>query len=985
MFTLLFLINLFDPSFTILDGSLLSTSTAQSCATIQGRTDSNSNAGSSSTTQCDTATVMQIELSPDNQGGAVRFLFQNTGQSTYSGKGQPRCDNENPGTCVGSDPFYVVFNVTPILVSHALDLVNLEVPFAYARSTTITRSAAHSGSSKHGGPYPNVAVDTCGPTITYNMDDYTQCNQHVYFSQDGDNDKVSVCAFMSGIDLELEWEDDTGFCTRNESYFSLKEDFRRTNGNVPDEEFLTCKDFEFDSQFEQCMPNFPNPVSLCPCSGGSTQIKDNSNPSLSYDVAPITVCQSGTCVGTCGSAIAVEPGEWCGNTPYDECCNTTDTNNVCTNTGQLHRCLKAQPTGATNNKDHFCYYYDLNIQFRCSWYGKISNRVGGLDFNAYCGSCDYVTSGYFDPTYNQGDSPRIRDPRACDCDAYFVEKNYMVAPLCNTYVIRNPPRLEYTVETYFTDLDGNPIPGSLMTVGSGWGPDSTVEQVTTLPLSQYTPDGFALTRIVSADSPTGKKSSTLDGYVVVCDNGIHPSCGTNTENIEKANLPTANIQTSTPDGRTNPWAGDRFDDTEAKVTFSDQIFRFANELAQRLYNATTPTNATDTFNGLWHYYVEGRDTPKYGVGCGQIGWSPAGDTLASTAETICNGPIGTCVPGSDTTQFGEAIEPPCSVAADFYNYIVNYGGTYANQEDRQNGIGCRTPAPNLRKIPKHVPLDWDPIVPNYWLHRERYFKEDRSLNDLTIRIELSIAADFEGEIITQAPGEINAEPQDCTIYRDEGTGRVKVSVDNTGTQSAEYVLVANCTQGVIESPEGGVPFSQPPGIGGSDNVRTIPLTIFPDAILIPSQAQIDAGEIIPSCNVSLFPSGLIIQNHPLDTAVNIPCEVVFAYANVDPAQPIIHSSTINDVVEQSIGSTCKTIDPFCGWWWKGDSGLFPPFVHNLLIVFLILLIISLLVWAITVLISRATAEAVEAAAIESSINEQRTRTNALLWKAEKNI
>ena len=105
-----------------LDGTILSTSEAQSCATIIDST-------GKANMQCDQATVMQVELSPNSEGGAIKFLFQNTAQSESVGGGRPKCDDQNPGTCIGTDPFYVEFLVSPIIVSYSIDLYGLEVPF----------------------------------------------------------------------------------------------------------------------------------------------------------------------------------------------------------------------------------------------------------------------------------------------------------------------------------------------------------------------------------------------------------------------------------------------------------------------------------------------------------------------------------------------------------------------------------------------------------------------------------------------------------------------------------------------------------------------------------------------------------------------------------------------------------------------------------------------------------------------------------------
>ncbi len=914
-----------------LDGTLLSTSPAQSCATIY-----DSSGGSKM--QCNQATVMQLELLPDNEGGAIQFLFQNNGQQQAGGgPGTPVCDNQNPGTCVGGEPFYVNVQVSKLLVSYPLDLVGLEVPFGYAYSSTVTRSAGHGKSTESSGPYPDDVLDQCGPTVTYNLQDFTQCNQIDEFAANNQPEIYSECIMMSSVDKSQAWKSNGGdYCSKTLN--NLTADYRRENGVIPDREHLTCKEINYESSMDACMPNFPNPVSLCPCAGGYDTVTSSQG---TMSVVPITVCKSGTCAGTCGSAITVSPGGWCGGQDPSSCCNITDPNSICINTNQQHRCLKCQPMGSQKDKKHYCYYLDLHIQFRCGWTNFFTNPTG-LDLTPWCGSGDYVSGGWFDPTYNDADSLRYRDARECNCDADFLEIMYPVAPLCNTYVIRNPPRFEYTVTVSFTDLDGNYIPGSTMVTGSGWSSNNTYPPSNTLPQSQYTPDGFALTRILSTDSSTGKKTTELNGFIVMCNNGNNPACTVSMTNITKSNLPTSNIQTSQPDGRTNPWDGGYFTEDEAKVPLPDMVFRYANVNFVDPNNPTT-TSITQKEQAAWWYYVPEINTKNYGRGCGQVGMFPNGDSDPATANTMCNGPIGTCIPGVDTLMTGSVSDPPCNVAADFYHYVKAQGGTYSTYQQKQAGsTSCPEQVSSKFRIkPPHVPLDWDPVTPQYWVHAGRLFKEnDANVASVSIRTTLSIAADFIGEVITQAPGTINAEPQQCVLYVDSGTGALTVSVNNLGTQSAQYILRANCTEGIIMANADGLTFSQGPGVGGSSNTQVLLLSVETTVQLTPTADEAAAGDVIPSCNALLYPSGVVIQDRPMSTANNIPCIVSFGWLPTNPnGEPPHFGEAIGQYVPVVQGSTCGIFTPLCYLVYPHRQNFFSPLQILIITVFVAIFIV----------------------------------------------
>ena len=935
----------------LLDGSLLGDGATQSCTNIYG------NDGDASL-QCNQATVLELELTANSEGGGIAFLFQNTKQNSVGGgPGSPACDGDNPGTCVGAEPFFVNITVGKIQLSYSLDVVGIEAPFAYAYSSCLTRSAGRGDKSNKGGAYPDTVLDECGPTMSYNTEDFNRCDDDGY-AMDKNNDLYSECIFMCAIDKQRAYDLDDkgkprkpGFCS--ETTNSLDKDYRAIGGRA-EREHLACKEIDFEEDDRVCFPHFPIPKSLCPCAGGANMIAPIDKPSddgTAY--VPATVCKSGTCAGTCGTAINVNADALkCDGIPPDECCDATDPTNFCANTGQKHRCLKCQPQGRTNKDRHYCYYMDLNIQFRCSWSGHFSQPDNVVSFEDWCGTGDYVSGGWFDPTHSKADSARFRESRTCNCDASFVEKIYPVAPLCNTYIIRNPARLEYEMTVTFSNLNGELIQGSQMTVGSGWASHNVFPPNITLPLSQFTSDGFALTRIISADSATGKQSNDLHGLIVMCDNGNNPSCTISSTDTDKGKLPSTGVRTSSGDCRTNPWTATNnddgttplFTDNEARVPLPDMIYRYANSLGVGEGKENGQVQEDD--NSTWWYYVPHRNMENYGRGCGQIGSFPSGDADAGTARAMCNGPIGTCVPGIDTLQRGEIIDPPCNVAGDWYKFVKKNGGT-------SDGSGCLSEtASNKAAIPRHVPVDWDPQNPQYYVCGGRLMRDgDDNTGTVNIHATISIAADFQGEIITQSPGRINTTPRDCSLFMDTGTGKITVSVDNTGSQTAQYTLTANCTQGIIMKKVDGVTFSQGSGSGGAANTQVIGLSMQSDVLLTPSAEDVANDVLVPACTVRLFPSGLVAQGHERDLDSTIPpikCIIDFALPLIYPEEgPDLHGASIGKFIPSSNGTTCSILNPLCVTLFGGSDGFFSARQHEVVMFFVVIFFLAMFFYGIT--------------------------------------
>jgi hypothetical protein len=934
--------------------------------------------------QCNTATVLELLLSPDPVGGATTFVFQNSQQNgAGGGRGKPDCSGGSPGTCIGSQPFLIDIVVSEILTSYTLDTIGIDSPFGYMYSNCLTRSAGYGSNRETGGAYPDVILDECGPTISYNAEDYTACDDNG-FAVNNDPTKYSECIFMCGIDKNKININGTNHCQDPKYVKDLVDEYLQPLGGVtPENPHLACKAVKINPNDKaSCLRNFPEPVAICPCGGGADTFKASGKDQAKYEAdtfVPVTVCKSGTCAGTCGSALnLVDPNgpnattTACGGTsmPFDQCCNVSDPQSLCANTRQRHRCLKCQPKGNNNihidsgNGDgaYYCYYLDLNVDFRCGWNGY-SKQQEEFSFGDYCGDGDYVgAGGYFDPTLEKrvkylpgtNNQKYVRLQRDCNCDANFVEKIYPVAPICNPFIIRNPPKLEYTVIVKFRTMDGVFIAGTEMTVGSGWSPDN-IEMPPILNLSpyNYTIDGFALTKILAAETETGKQSSDLHGLIVMCNNQLNAACSSSldgdTLDDTRGTLPSTVIDVSSPDCRINPWTGEFgdniFDPNEGKVPLPDHIYRYADR------NSVTGVEKTiDRDNAAWWYFVNSRNMEDYGRGCGQIGLFPGGDSDPATANTMCNGLMGSCVPGIDTLQRGEIIDPPCNIARDFYEYLVRVN---SNTEDGATACPTKPPKNPANIIPKHVPIDWNPQKPNYWVCGGRLFHQnDLNGGAINIHMTISVAADFIGEMVTQAPGFFDAEPQTCSIFLDTGAGMVTVSVENTGTQTAEYVLLAECTQGIVMANPGGVPFSVAPGSSGVTIYQQIPLGLNSTTKLTPSAEDTAAGLIVPSCNVSLYPSTLVTERFLLNKTAPIKCTVDFALIIIRPNEgPIIIPDGIGSIIPSVYGSGCSSWNLLCDFTF-GRATFFSALEMMLIDMTLVFVFFAVIIWVLTNLINR---------------------------------
>jgi hypothetical protein len=885
----------------IFSGSLLSLSTGQSCANIYD-TEGNKKM------QCNTATTAQVSLDTGADGGVYQFLFSANSQSSLSpekgGSGGVQCNSNNPGQCVQGQDFYVVFNVTPIKVSYGLNSAGLEVPFGYVYGNSLTRKP----SSSSYGPYPDQITGLCGVTESYSTNDYTACGDSTIFPP-GNPTRYSQCAVKGGLDILIGMEKNINYCSSNMN--DLVDQYSNA-ASLSGPNNLMCKSPNLSNLKHGCIPFLPMPSGLCQCGGSHMEEVDTTAPNApTTDYVSMTVCRSGSCAGTCGSALSINPDTInVGTNPCSHTCDPLDPKSICANTGQMHRCPKCQPgVGKKSGTQGYCYYFDLNTAFRCGTPDDGSSVYENLDLSDYCGLGYTIYGGTDDPTkgwdhHATAEANLVqKDARQCNCDANFVEKAYPVTPFCVPYTIMNPPRLEYTVDVYFTYLNHSRVDGSDMVVGNGWGPTSVFGNVTNLPTSAYTPDTFALTQIVSVDSPTGKLTGQLDGYITMCNSQPANPCGAGAQNISLQGLPTANINTSSGDGRLNPWTT-AFMNGEPRVPLPYQVYRYANGNTGDVH-----VQESSSQENAWWYYVPKEATRTYGRGCGQNGWFPSGPGDMAAAASMCNGPQGTCIPGLDTISFGEAVNPPCNVATDFIEYVAKNGYACASWQEVLSGqCDCRGPTPPSSQHirPKHVPADWNPNRPQYYVHGGRLFKDaDPTVFTASIRVALSIAADFVADVISEGPGQIVATT--CDLLLDIGTGQVNVEIMNTGTDINSYIIKTSCTQGIYSNPNG-VGTSAYPGNGGPGSDVIVPLTLLTDTEL---KSSTDPN--VPYCNVSLYPSVLGNQFGAYSVVNYVHCTVVFALPVIQPNSPgQFQPNNIGKYIAPSDKTGCTG-----GWTWIG--------------------------------------------------------------------
>lgn len=845
----------------VFTGGIISVTDDESCDDIY------TNNGLANTTDADTLNcnkasvlVLQIPLvETPVTGGAFTYRFTPNGQSgggQYTSD-QALCEEKGPGYCLFGQPFDILVTVSPVVTAFELQEQGIAAPFGYLYENCLSKAPATDNTF-----FPYYSDASCGPADIWDEQDYRTCQDTTsfpYFYDTGRGQSpnlvssptlYSKCLFMCGWEIrkknaELVSEGKTfdEWCNEDEQVIDVRDSYRQPSG---EQNQLGCARAEkYTGDMIDLMPNFPQPTGFCPCANSATlrTTTDGQTGTITDDppLASIVGCKSCAGAGSCGTALpAPEPDpnipDQCDDMTDDrdtvcECVVNvpnsttpgetevsaealTDPNTVCFNTNQVHRCLKCQFDIVSGSSKSFkeCAYTDLNRYAFCNSY-----------WNDICGAGDYDLGGKFS-TDNDNDAA----VGLCNCKGVFIERTSWVSPVCAPYRIQNPglPKYEITVLLVPTSgtNSGIPVPGGTMTVGAGWASFDENNTEAVLSWINGTKDGFAVTEILSEYTKSGGYTSNLQGSIVMCNDaqGVNAFCDMSSQNdTQSEKLPNADIRTA-PDkqGVRNPWSV--FNNTlDAKVPLPDFLYKAIGN-----GNSTLSDLARNSTFNTWWYYLSQSEQDTYGLACGQNGWTMNGAADTATTKSMCAGPQGTCIPGIDRRLRGEAVQPPCSIAVDFLNYVSeNNGKSTASTQ-----------------APPHVPPGWTSEFPQYYVDRgELRWTTDPLILDgnMNVRLRISIAADFDGVEVAQSNG--NIEAKECFIATQNLVGVFQVTATNLGDVTSEFVF----TRGPECSP----------GIDVPDYV--VSLTPGPTLVNVPIQGTAEYnGENAQDqfCSISIAPS-----------------------------------------------------------------------------------------------------------------------------------
>jgi hypothetical protein len=490
----------------------------------------------------------------------------------------------------------------------------------------------------------------------------------------------------------------------------------------------------------------------------------------------------------------------------------------------------------------------------------------------------------------------------CNCQGIFIDRSYWVSPNCAPFRIMNPatPQYAITVRFFYGEsfgvLNGTYVPGSAMTVGSGFSPDfaapAPFNPTTGVSLSWLngTSDGFAVTQIETEYDLNGGYTTELRGTIMMCDNGNHPYCTNSdqTDNTQPGNLPTANINVTDPMGVVNPWA--RF---RGNVTNYIPLVPLPDFIFDKNITVTTPAGdipAVEAYDAAWWYYLSAEEKNTVGIGCGQNGWTMNGVADTASSHRMCAGPQGTCVPGIDKSLRGESVVPPCSIAANFLDYV--------------NRLSDK-PAVAQTERPRHVPNDWTPDLPNYAVHRGKLFNYgdvEVTSGRLSVNLRISVAADFEGVEIAQSGGTITAV--DCFISSQSGNGQIDVIVTNTGNVPSEYAFVKGSgTTSALTVPRQSRSIApQAP--------TTVTLNVQTNGNYGPQDADSQFLSVV--LTPSLYPDGVLGQTDPIQCVpqYGLPDIKPIITGNVALSEQLADTFFFNEKQNPTCGIWCGFMSPF---------------------------------------------------------------------------
>ena len=413
----------------------------------------------------------------------------------------------------------------------------------------------------------------------------------------------------------------------------------------------------------------------------------------------------------------------------------------------------------------------------------------------------------------------------------------------------------------------------------------------------------------------------------MCNNGNgHEYCG-NAEGVsatDSTGVPSTNIIVTDPMGVINPWCRYR----DCAVGANDTNLPLV-PLPDFLFDNATDSDSCNLVEAnlqTWWYYLSQEEKNTFGIGCGQNGMTIVGTGDAAMARTMCAGPQGTCIPGIDRRFRGEAVQPPCSVAVDFLEYVKQY-------LDDADGAD--------RVRPPHVPNDWTAALPNYAVHRGKLFAyaDPQVVNGaMAATIRLSIAADFDGVVVAQSAGTLT--PVSCFINTVTGTGIFTADATNLGTVPAGYAFYSDpstTTPQIIMK-------SQPQTLAASA-VSRISLTV-----------DIQDGYFGDAVNSQFM--GVIMATSLANfvQATTPPIQCVAQYGNPIITPILSANTTLTEALADSYFNALAN-NPTCGFWCHTlnpfqRTSFFTPFEWFVMDFVIALLLVGVIIFIMVVVYQR---------------------------------
>lgn len=870
-------------------GGLISKSTVVPCVSIDLD-------GNGPTLECNNATVLVFGLRPGESGGGVSYTFQNQNQAIQGpGKNfdfaegtvdENDCLQDRPNVCqmaAAGTGLRITLRISRPLGTFNLDWTGINGPFAYEYKNCISPIQT---------PQTDDMTDKCGQrSETGDRRNYAPCpgntrsdlrNNNQYFGLDETRGPYyTQCAADCAKDIDYIRDKFGISCWDQRSY--VKEKYLNGNLGTQGDKFVG-PDGPYDpTSSSSGFTDFPVPTLMCPCQMTQTRVGRDL-------FAPIYNCKSGSCAGTCGTALP------CRN----------NNSNICANTAQPTRCIKCQPDKSPTEflDESTCIYNDIDRRLFCNNEGytpfcpNAGDSVVGPGTIGQSSGVPVIGQDFF--------FERDFIARQCNCDAYWVDRAYWMAPMCTAYRINQPEIPEYTVTAEIENL----ATGDITELQVGVGKSTDGEQ-----LPRATGNDDLYLALVNDDKPAGNLFTELHGQIVICD-GKQIVPDDNPEIISScSSIRGSGIRTSPSlDGRANPW---------------DQLpNNGSGKVPLPQYVQPDPAKR-DKDNAPWWYYIGPQREGTLGRNCNEWGWAPngLGDTIGG--NILCGNLQGTCVPGFDQVTGGDITVTPSYVAQQWANYVKR------QNETASTGAG-------VTEVPRFVPPGWTPSNPNIWVHDGKVFYEDPTLfNALNVRVLTAVNAELAAAWTTNGGGHLEPfvedqqstgdSAQNCLLQPEFGYGTLWVKIVNDAQQTAVYTLVVECTPGIEAISQDGE-YNVEPGESSG-----LPVAIN---LLVTTAVFIDPTDSL--CNITLRP--VSFPNRVLDTYI-ANCTFSKIFSEIGPIgsglfENVTSGGFIGNLSGPVVTDFCQLFPAWCDLFGGGvgASTLLQTFIMILALVGILILI-----------------------------------------------